>query len=172
MPLMEHARKGAHECGCSTSGFELYALKTASPFPSVDPHSGLLKLHSKPTWLNMCSGPQAKSTGKLIQSLAVFRACSLKPLVENADTIIRASRRVAAPLVDSIVKATMFRHFCGGECVESIQPTLKVIILVHECLNSWLAAHHSRGSMWATSCTPCSCGQGLQHMLHYMPRAL
>ncbi|CAL5224266.1 g6925 [Coccomyxa viridis] len=70
---------------------------------------------------------QAKSTGKLIQSLAVFRACSLKPLVENADTIIRASRRVAAPLVDSIVKATMFRHFCGGECVESIQPTLKYL---------------------------------------------
>ena len=69
---------------------------------------------------------QAKSTGKLVQSLAVFKACSIKPLVENADAIIRASRRVAAPLVDSVIKQTMFRHFCGGECVESIQPTLKV----------------------------------------------
>jgi len=73
----------------------------------------------------MCE-KQAKSTGKLVQSLAVFKACSFKPLVDNADTIIRASRKIAAPLVDSVVKATMFRHFCGGECVESIQPTLKV----------------------------------------------
>ncbi len=28
--------------------------------------------------------------------------------------------------MDGIVKRTMFRHFCGGECLESIQPTLKV----------------------------------------------
>ena len=77
-------------------------------------------------WLKGPCAVQAKSTGKLIQSLAVFKACSIKPLVENADAIIRASRRVAAPLVDSVIKQTMFRHFCGGECVESIQPTLKV----------------------------------------------
>ena len=86
---------------------------------------------------------QAKSTGKLLQSLAVFKACSLKPLVDNADTIIRASRKVAAPLVDSVVRATMFRHFCGGECVESIQPTLKVSSLQQQWLLFWKAAHHS-----------------------------
>ena len=36
---------------------------------------------------------QAKSTGKLIQALAVFKACSIQPLVENADAILRTSRR-------------------------------------------------------------------------------
>ena len=76
---------------------------------------------------------QAKSTGKLVQSLAVFKACSIGPLVTNADAIIRATRRVAAPLVDSIIKHTMFRHFCGGECVESIQPTLKVHSGLQKC---------------------------------------
>ncbi len=114
-----------------------------SPFPSVAAHSGMLKPHSQPARLTVCSGAQAKSTGKLIQSLAVFKACSFKPLVENADAIIRASRRFAAPLVDSVVKATMFRHFCGGECVESIQPTLKVSLAFRfvDLLKSTLPQH-------------------------------
>lgn len=69
---------------------------------------------------------QAKTTGQLLQSLAVFKACTIKPLVSNADTLLSASRSVAAPVVDYGVKHTFFRHFCGGECVESIQPTLQV----------------------------------------------
>lgn len=68
---------------------------------------------------------QAKSTAQLLQSLAVFKACTIKPLVQNADTLLTASRRIAAPVVDHAVKHTFFRHFCGGECVDSIQPTLQ-----------------------------------------------
>lgn len=84
---------------------------------------------------------QAKSTGKLVQSLAVFKACSIGPLVANADTIIRVSRAVAAPLVDEIVKRTMFRHFCGGECVDSIQPTLKVRAFICCCWHGLYSRH-------------------------------
>jgi hypothetical protein len=69
---------------------------------------------------------QAKSIGQLLQSLAVFSACSMKPLVRNANTLLSASRKVAAPVVDYTVKQTFFRHFCGGECIQSIQPTLQV----------------------------------------------
>ncbi|BDA46933.1 Proline dehydrogenase 1, mitochondrial [Coccomyxa sp. Obi] len=60
---------------------------------------------------------KAKSTGQLLQSLAVFKACTIKPLVNNADTLLAASRRLAPYLVDHAVKHTFFRHFCGGDRV-------------------------------------------------------
>lgn len=60
----------------------------------------------------------AKSTGQLLQSLAVFRTCSVKPLVQNADVLLAAAKRVVGPaLVTSVVRHTFFKHFCGGEHV-------------------------------------------------------
>ena len=44
----------------------------------------------------------------------------------DADTLLGRSRRVAPAVVDWAVRHTLFRHFCGGECVNSIQPTLQV----------------------------------------------
>ncbi len=44
----------------------------------------------------------------------------------RADTLLSGSRRLAPGAVDWAVRHTLFRHFCGGECVESIQPTLQV----------------------------------------------
>ena len=58
----------------------------------------------------------AKSTGQLVQSLAVFRTCSVKPLVQNADVLLAAARKVVGPaVVTSVVRHTFFKHFCGGE---------------------------------------------------------
>ena len=60
----------------------------------------------------------AKSTGQLLQSLAVFRTCSVKPLVQNADVLLAAAKRVVGPaVVTSVVRHTFFKHFCGGEHV-------------------------------------------------------
>lgn len=57
----------------------------------------------------------AKSTGQLLQSLAIFRTCSVKPLVQNADILLSAAKRVVGPsLVTSVVRHTFFKHFCGG----------------------------------------------------------
>ena len=47
----------------------------------------------KPLYIKQWYNAQAKSTGKLIQALTVFKACSIQPLVENADAILHASRR-------------------------------------------------------------------------------
>lgn len=41
----------------------------------------------------------AKSTGQLLQSLAVFRTCSVKPLVQNADVLLAAAKKVVGPTV-------------------------------------------------------------------------
>ena len=67
---------------------------------------------------------QAKSTRQLLQSLAVFQACACRPFVDNAGWLLPASRRVARPAVDWAVRHTFFKHFCAGECVESIRPTV------------------------------------------------
>ncbi len=57
----------------------------------------------------------AKSTGQLLQSLAVFRTCSVKPLVQNADVLLAAAKKVVGPaVVTSVVRHTFFKHFCGG----------------------------------------------------------
>lgn len=57
----------------------------------------------------------AKSTGQLLQSLAVFRTCSVKPLVQNADVLLAAAKKVVGQsLVTSVVHHTFFKHFCGG----------------------------------------------------------
>lgn len=58
----------------------------------------------------------AKSTGQLVQSLAIFRTCSVKPLVQNADVLLAAAMKVVGPtVVTSIVRHTFFKQFCGGE---------------------------------------------------------
>ncbi len=67
--------------------------------------------------MRLCCG-QAKSTGQLLQSLAVFKACTIKPLVNNADTLLAASRQLAPSLVDHAVKHTFFRQ----NCVEDADP--------------------------------------------------
>ena len=54
----------------------------------------------------------------------MFQACACRPFVDNAGWLLPASRRVARPLVDWAVRHTFFKHFCAGECVEGIRPTV------------------------------------------------
>lgn len=75
---------------------------------------------STPCQLQGFNDPQlafsAKSTGQLMQSLAIFRACSVKPLVQNADVLLAAAKKVVGPaVVTSVVRHTFFKQFCGGE---------------------------------------------------------
>jgi hypothetical protein len=57
----------------------------------------------------------AKSTGQLMQSLAVFSACTSKPFVQNADKLLEVSKRIlGVTLVKVAVKNTFFKHFCAG----------------------------------------------------------
>lgn len=59
---------------------------------------------------------QAKSTLQLLQSLAVFTACTSKPFISNADKVFDISKRVLSrALVTSVVKNTFFKHFCAGD---------------------------------------------------------
>lgn len=56
-----------------------------------------------------------KSTLELVNSLLVFRLCTIKPLVAATPSIIKTAERLALtyPLYTGI-KATFFKHFCGA----------------------------------------------------------
>ncbi|KAK9803261.1 hypothetical protein WJX72_001773 [[Myrmecia] bisecta] len=89
-----------------------YSLGPFQPLPFDDPRQAF----------------QSKSSTKLLQSLAVFQACSLKPLVKNADSVLAVARQVAGTrLVNSAIKHTVFQHFCAGEDEETIKPTLRYL---------------------------------------------
>eukprot|EP00042_Codosiga_hollandica_P028911 m.155542 g.155542 ORF g.155542 m.155542 type:complete len:547 (+) comp52913_c0_seq1:1046-2686(+) len=66
-----------------------------------------------------------RSTYHLLRALVIFRLCGVRFLVDNADTIIRVSRRIfGRGLVDSVIRNTFFAHFCAGEDEKSISPRI------------------------------------------------
>ncbi|DBA95567.1 TPA: hypothetical protein ACH3X3_013417 [Trebouxia sp. C0006] len=103
----------------------LAAVLAHASVPQPHPASACIKLQG-------FDDPQvafsAKSTGQLLQSLAVFRTCSVKPLVQNADVLLAAAKKVVGPtVVTSVVRHTFFKHFCGGECEHTLKPTADML---------------------------------------------
>lgn len=68
---------------------------------------------------------EARSSWELLRSLAIFKLCTVKPFVVNADKLLATSKHIfGSTFVHSIVRHTFFKQFCAGENSESIQPTL------------------------------------------------
>ncbi|KAK9832214.1 hypothetical protein WJX74_003223 [Apatococcus lobatus] len=66
-----------------------------------------------------------KTTARLLQTLAVFRACGFPLFVQNAMHLYKGSRTlIGQAATDAIVRRTFFKQFCGGECDQSIKPVL------------------------------------------------
>ena len=67
-----------------------------------------------------------KTVPELINSLAVFKACSLPLLVNNSESIINSLSKVGlSSPVNFIIKNTIFNHFCGGESLTDTITTMK-----------------------------------------------
>ena len=61
----------------------------------------------------------AKSTRQLMQSLAIFKTCSVKPLVQHADAVLAlATRVVGSTVVAAAVRHSFFAQFCGGKLLQ------------------------------------------------------
>lgn len=61
---------------------------------------------------------QSKSNLDLMRSLAVFQMCRLRPIVDNADSILAWSKRIfGSTLVNAVVRQTFYKHFVAGACV-------------------------------------------------------
>lgn len=65
---------------------------------------------------------QHKPTARLLHTLAVFKACSFPPFVQNAMRLYDGSRRVIGQsATDALVRNTFFKQFCGGALGSSPQ---------------------------------------------------
>lgn len=65
------------------------------------------------------------SSTRLLRALLVFKACSLKSFVANADRLLKTSYLILGKsLTEAIVRRTFFSHFCAGETAETIKPTV------------------------------------------------
>lgn len=67
-----------------------------------------------------------KPTRDLLNSYLVFKLCGVTPLVSATPTLIETARKLnlTKPLYCGI-KNTFFKHFCGGENLEEVAPTIE-----------------------------------------------
>jgi hypothetical protein len=55
-----------------------------------------------------------ETTGALINSLAVFQMCGIPLLVNNVPNFIKLAKYTGtSPILNTVVKHTFFKHFCG-----------------------------------------------------------
>ena len=72
------------------------------------------------------SAYEKKTTTELLRAAACFRLCKVPILVDNAEPLLRMSRKVLGGwIVDNTLKATLYGHFCAGEDQNRIRPVLK-----------------------------------------------
>lgn len=67
-------------------------------------------------------------TWNLVRAWAVFSACRWAWLVQNADRLLGAARKLLGDRVVSlVVRPTFFKHFCAGESEDTIRPTIEFL---------------------------------------------
>ena len=68
----------------------------------------------------------AKTNFELARSLLIFNVCAVPPLVQNASILYKAATRaLGQQLPDTVIRASFFRHFCGGESESDLMPVMK-----------------------------------------------
>ena len=68
---------------------------------------------------------ECQSTGELVRAAVCFRLCKIPILVNHAEMMLKLSRKtLGGTFTDTILKLTLFGHFCAGEDEQRIQPVL------------------------------------------------
>jgi len=62
--------------------------------------------------------------GDLFKAWTLFRAINVKPLVAAGPPLINFALKLHLP-IKFLLRATVFRHFCGGETLEDCAPTME-----------------------------------------------
>jgi len=66
-----------------------------------------------------------KTTLELLRAAGCFQSCKFPFLVENAENLLILSRKIfGGTIVDFILKATIYGHFCAGEDQQRIKPAI------------------------------------------------
>ena len=67
-----------------------------------------------------------KTTAELYRSALTYNICQLTFLVEHAESLLNLTRRLLGDwFTDTLLKATLFGHFCAGTDRENIRPAIK-----------------------------------------------
>ncbi|KAJ3383025.1 hypothetical protein HDU84_003895 [Entophlyctis sp. JEL0112] len=108
--------------GAAAASFSAAATPQPRPPVARDPD----ELWSVPSWSSAVVRPyKDKSLGELLNSYAVLRLCEFPPLVSMAPTLLSIAHKTGtAPVMDFGVKHTFYKHFCGGETVSDVLPTM------------------------------------------------
>ena len=62
---------------------------------------------------------------ELARSLMIFKVCAVRPIVANANSLYRLATQVMGNgLPDSVIRASFFKHFCGGETECELMPVM------------------------------------------------
>jgi proline dehydrogenase len=68
---------------------------------------------------------ESKSTASLLRASLVYTLCGIKPLVNHAEPLLKLTRQVFGDYItDSILKATLYGHFCCGEDEKRLEPAI------------------------------------------------
>lgn len=72
---------------------------------------------------------EGQTTGQLLRSLGVLSACQFRPLVRNADNLLKTSKKLfGSTLVNFGVRHTFFKQFCGGESMSGCLSFLAFLV--------------------------------------------
>src|SRR5688572_28828991 len=69
---------------------------------------------------------RSKSDAELRRAACLFRTFEHPWLVKTSTGLLRASMALHLP-VESLVKRTIFRQFCGGESIDECKPTIEAL---------------------------------------------
>ena len=62
----------------------------------------------------------------LHQSTHIHQVCAISPVVQNASFLYKLATRVMGhSLPDSVIRASFFKHFCGGETERDLVPVME-----------------------------------------------
>ena len=69
---------------------------------------------------------ESKTTTELIRAAVSFRLCKVPFLVNHAEDLLGLSRRLLGnKITDTLLKVTLYGHFCAGEDQKRIKPILE-----------------------------------------------
>ncbi|KAI9020605.1 proline dehydrogenase [Hyaloraphidium curvatum] len=100
----------------------------AAPLPSRGAASAAAGGAPVPDFNDARESFAAKSLRDLVRARAVFRLSQVRPLVANADRLVRAAYSVLGTrITNALLRWSFFGHFCAGEDVNSIRPTVQFL---------------------------------------------
>jgi hypothetical protein len=89
------------------------------------PSNAMMK-NPVPNFQDAHSAYEQKTTKELITAAACFRLCKVPFLVRNAERLLIVGRKIlGGTIIDAVLKATLYGHFCAGEDQNRIRPVLK-----------------------------------------------